>query len=232
MDFKFDCDRRSYYGPYELMDYKDNTNVKVPKNPVGRTGIIGRGRLFRWGPNHAADPIVTRWKRDINGKIIKHPDTNRQILEFVCIQRRNTGEWAIPGGMRDPGEKINKTLLREFKEEALNINNNENGIEFNKFERIVVNTKDLNKILDRFFKGGTEIYQGYMDDPRNTDNAWMETLACNFHDETGNIVGQFKLEGGDDAKDARWMELSRDLKLFASHVDLLREVAVLHRAHW
>lgn len=25
-----------------------------------------------------------------------------------------------------------------------------------------------------------------MDDPRNTDNAWMETVAVNFHDESGS----------------------------------------------
>ena len=30
------------------------------RNPVGRTGMVGRGLLRRWGPNHAADPIVTR----------------------------------------------------------------------------------------------------------------------------------------------------------------------------
>ena len=32
------------------------------RNPVGRTGMIGRGLLGRWGPNHAADPVVTRYK--------------------------------------------------------------------------------------------------------------------------------------------------------------------------
>ena len=31
------------------------------RNPVGRTGMVGRGLLGRWGPNHAADPIVTRY---------------------------------------------------------------------------------------------------------------------------------------------------------------------------
>ena len=30
------------------------------KNPKGKTGIRGRGELGRWGPNHAADVIVTR----------------------------------------------------------------------------------------------------------------------------------------------------------------------------
>ena len=71
-----------------------------------------------------------------------------------------------------------------------------------------------------------------MDDPRNTDNAWMETIACNFHDETGKSVGAFALQGGDDAEHATWLELNSSLKLFASHVDFLREVANLHNAHW
>ena len=33
-----------------------------------------------------------------------------------------------------------------------------------------------------------------MDDPRNTDNAWMETVAVNFHDDTGEIFSEFKLQ--------------------------------------
>jgi len=32
----------------------------LPLNPRGRTGLRGRGLLGQWGPNHAADPIVTR----------------------------------------------------------------------------------------------------------------------------------------------------------------------------
>ena len=35
--------------------------MSFSRNPVGRTGVCGRGRLARWGPNHAADPIVTRY---------------------------------------------------------------------------------------------------------------------------------------------------------------------------
>ena len=64
-------------------------------NPVGRTGMEGRGLLGRWGPNHAADPIVTRWKRDGVGKVERVSGKPR--LEFVAIKRRDTGDWAIPG---------------------------------------------------------------------------------------------------------------------------------------
>jgi ADP-ribose pyrophosphatase len=60
----------------------------------------------------------------------------------------------------------------------------------------------------------------------------METIACNFHDETGTLVGSFNLVGGDDAEHATWMEMSSNLRLFASHVDFLREVANLRNAHW
>ena len=42
----------------------------------------------------------------------------------------------------------------------------------------------------------TQVYKGYVDDPRNTDNAWMETVAVNFHDETGESVGKFNLHAG------------------------------------
>lgn len=44
----------------------------------------------------------------------------RKILQFIAIKRRDTGEWALPGGMVDPGEKVAATAIREFQEEALN----------------------------------------------------------------------------------------------------------------
>ena len=57
--------------------------------------MTGRGLLGKWGPNHAADPIVTRWKVDSEGKrVMGH---GKPCLEFVAIKRRDTGEWAIPG---------------------------------------------------------------------------------------------------------------------------------------
>ena len=62
----------------------------------------------RWGPNHAADPVVTRWKREpvsfkeklsfflqfygwedhgkVHGELVVSPSSGRKVLEFVCIQ--------------------------------------------------------------------------------------------------------------------------------------------------
>ena len=41
-----------------------------------------------------------------------------------------------------------------------------------------------------------QVYRGYVDDPRNTDNAWMETVAMHFHDADGNGVAKLKLNAG------------------------------------
>ncbi|GLV34477.1 uncharacterized protein CBL_09725 [Carabus blaptoides fortunei] len=183
----------------------------------GRTGLKGRGVLGRWGPNHAADPIVTRWRR-INGQTQFNDMSKLPILEVCVIQRRDCNEWALPGGMVDPGERISVTLKREFMEEALN-----------SLER----ESDTDEVMvTRFFEAGTEIYKGYVDDPRNTDNAWMETVAVNFHDEIGRAVGKFALEAGDDAKSVKWMGINKDLALYASHSKFIEKVVIVHQAHW
>ena len=50
--------RKSFEVPMDEMVFDD---FRRPRNPRGRTGMEGRGGLGKWGPNHAADPIVTRF---------------------------------------------------------------------------------------------------------------------------------------------------------------------------
>ncbi|XP_054615235.1 ADP-ribose pyrophosphatase, mitochondrial isoform X2 [Dunckerocampus dactyliophorus] len=208
-------DRRSFEGSYKVEDGK-------PLNPHGRTGLTGRGLLGRWGPNHAADPIVTRWKVDAKGEKIHHPVSKKPILQFVSIKRKDCGEWAIPGGMVDPGEQVSLTLQREFSEEALN--------------SLAVPPSEREKILARisqlFKSAGFQVFKGYVDDPRNTDNAWMETVAVNFHDENGNSVSELPLQAGDDAGQVQWVDVDSSFPLYASHSHLLEMVAKERKAHW
>ncbi|EDV96788.1 GH16459 [Drosophila grimshawi] len=199
--------RVSFHGEYQIKD-------GLPQNPIGRTGLCGRGLLGRWGPNHAADPIVTRWKRDDKAEFVWHKTSGKKILQMVAIQRSDNKLWAIPGGMVDPGENVSVTLKREFTEEALNF-------------------ADKGNMVEQFFKeGGVHVYSGYVDDFRNTDNAWMETTALNFHDEEGTKVGQLQLNAGDDATNVRWTDVDANLKLHANHADILQEVVAMRNAHW
>ena len=117
--------------------------------------------LGHFGPNHAADPIVTRWKRDKNGGRILHPTTGKAILQFVCIRRKDTNEYAIPGGMVEKKEKVTDTLQREFHEEVLNFPDADSVTK----EKLLFTVKDI------FENGGERIYCGYVDDPRYVKNA-------------------------------------------------------------
>ncbi|MCH9632260.1 MAG: hypothetical protein S4CHLAM6_05910 [Chlamydiae bacterium] len=150
-----------------------------PVNPMGRTGICGRGLLGKWGPNFAGDPIVTR----VNAL--------SQKVELVVIKRGDCLQWALPGGMVDKGEDPVDAIARELKEET---------------------HADLN------FKAKDILYQGYVDDRRNTDNAWMETTVAHKHLSYEESLA-VKLKADDDAVDVKWQEVDEKLlnSLYASH---------------
>jgi ADP-ribose pyrophosphatase YjhB (NUDIX family) len=93
-----------------------------PLNPRGRTGMCERGLLGKWGANQAADPIVTRLQ----------PETAR--LQVVAVLRKDTGDWALPGGMVDDAEVVSVTVRREFAEEVGAI---EDELERRKFTEMV-----------------------------------------------------------------------------------------------
>ncbi|XP_055334511.1 ADP-ribose pyrophosphatase, mitochondrial-like [Paramacrobiotus metropolitanus] len=206
--------RKSHEGDYLVVD-------EYPQNPVGRTGLRGRGKLGRWGPNHAGDPIVTRWKSDKHGTTHSDSQRGKRILQFVSIQRGDSGEWAFPGGMVDPGENVEETIRREFKEECMDS------------EQLTEDEKSTNKnLVEQFFKNGHEVYRGYVDDPRNTDNAWIETVAVNYHDETGSNLGTLTLKAGSDAKNVQWKDATADLKLHANHSEILQKVVERLGAQW
>jgi len=38
-----------------------------------------------------------RWKRDDAGRRVSHRASDKPILQFVSIQRKDSGEWAVPG---------------------------------------------------------------------------------------------------------------------------------------
>lgn len=160
-----------------------------PLNPAGRTGTSGRGLLGKWGPNYAADPIVTR-RNALTGAV-----------EMLAIRRKDNGLWAIPGGMVDEGEDVSTTLAREFQEEA--------GV-----------TLDL--------RDARLVYVGYVDDPRNTDHAWMETTVKHKH-LPPEVAAKLSPVAGDDAVAVQWLPLTEAhlSRLHASHGAFVRRALEL-----
>ena len=132
--------------------------------------------------------------------------------QMVAIKRTDTGVWAIPGGMVDAGETVSVTVRREFEEEAGSIAEPERRQLFQKL---------VNELFGSG-KGGEIVYRGYVDDPRNTDNAWMESTVIHFHCRP-QLAALLPLKAGDDASDVMWLNVDeaepKYKRLYASHKD-------------
>lgn len=76
-----------------------------PLNPMGRTGLTGKGKLYFWGPNHAADAILMH-------------TSNEGTREVLLIQRPDRS-WALPGGFLNQQEPALQAAVRELGEEAV-----------------------------------------------------------------------------------------------------------------
>jgi ADP-ribose pyrophosphatase YjhB (NUDIX family) len=159
--------------------------------------VTGPGWYWDMGPQFAGDPILLRMVKGANGKA-------GDFLQFLAIERGDTGRWALPGGMQDKNEPHLSIAAREL------------------FEETRVMYRDLPKTL---------IYQGIVADPRATVNAWPETTVelMFANDEISTLL----VRPGDDAKKVAWMDLNqRSLDvLFASHGDFVRRAVQLLQFH-
>ncbi len=177
------CD---YYIKY--IEGEDINFAMLPINPYGPTGIGGRGLLGKWGPNHAADPIVITY------------DSIRETYQVLVIERKDTpGVYALPGGMQDSNEFISTTVTRELKEET-------------------------NVILD--INTAQFIYSEYVNDPRNTDHAWLETCVYLFYlNEIQRQTLLKTMKEGDDAISVKLIDIDEknDIykNLYANHKEFI-----------
>ena len=169
-----------------------------PINPLGRVGVRGRGLLGKWGPNLAIDQVVTRWKRNENQ--IQVERRGKPILEVVLCKRVDTGEWAFPGGFQGMDDGVNPLIRKVFGLEPDTIQDNE----------------DLQEV-EAILKSSKLFYQGLTCDPRDTDNAWVESRVMHVHDDT-NILSKYEMtEGSNPAiKFVSWATIHKDMVMFAN----------------
>ena len=184
-------DRRSHTGEYTVQD-------GVPLNPSGRTGLAGRGALLRWGPNHSVASVVTRWSRG------SAPSGSQRMLEFVAVKPPNSGTWHLPGGLveetnAEPAEAFRHT----FGEQALGLKPTTPA------EQRQAAEQALQAVFDSAAHR-VELYRGMVQDPRNTDNAWVEVIARHFH---GNDAAFHSLPLCGDSPETQvaWLAMSDDM---------------------
>ncbi|XP_060040604.1 transient receptor potential cation channel subfamily M member 2 isoform X2 [Erinaceus europaeus] len=187
----------------------------LPRNPRGRTGLQGRGALSRFGPNHKLQPVVTRWRRNQDGVICRR--NFRKVLEVLLLTSQQSEPWALPGGSQDPGEMLPQ-----------------------KFKAVIPG--ELHKAFGNLLDQGTQVYRGYVDHPRNTDNAWVEMVAVSIHFSSQNDETLWKLNqylkglsdppGGKRNVEVCWQLVDKHIPLYPDHKAILRKVATHYEAHY
>ncbi|XP_068119761.1 transient receptor potential cation channel subfamily M member 2 [Hyperolius riggenbachi] len=196
-------------GQYDFRSCCGTYSVRegLPLNPMGRTGLSGVGSLRWFGPNHSLHPVLTRWNIGANGG--PNRKMPRKTLEVLVVKRRSQRLWSLPGGTLDPGEKV------PLKFQAL------------------LNPGSLPEFL-ALLDGGAEVFHGYLDDPRNTDNAWIETSAINVHLDTPEKAERFlqtslflgqNTNESDQEISLRWQLLDHKIALYANEKEILQRTA-------
>ncbi len=129
--------------------------------------------LWYDGPNYTADAVII----------------DPAAANILLIKRKDTGDWALPGGFIDKTDSSGyHAAIREAEEEA---------------------SMRVGGYAPRIFKG-------IVDDPRNSEHAWIETEAFLFH-----ASSEIPVNGKDDATDAQWHSLASLPPLYASHQAIL-----------
>jgi hypothetical protein len=209
-----------------------------PINPIGRTGSSGRGLLGKWGGNQAGDPLFTSFEKNEKGELILRNDL--PTLRFIGIIRKDKGggdsEKALPGGMLNYKTLPDGTTeyecylygtIRELFEESFDITEDEGKAEKEYVEKLI---KSDGYILfgctDKAEKSCAT--DGVIDDPRNTDHAWMEGVTVAWHDKDGQIFDKLvsKLKAGDDAAKAYVMTYhpdDLDFEMYALHGEYIKQ---------
>jgi len=126
--------------------------------------------------------------------IITRYNNKTKNYEMLSVQREGEKQWAIPGIMGLDGESISDALKRRLN---------------------VKIGKEIN------MEGAVTLYQGYVDDPRNTDNAWIETEVLHL-DLPFKLTKDLKLDT--DLLWIKWMPMTNEElnMMYANHGDFAK----------
>lgn len=213
--------------PYLLMDGPEGASTEHARQQPGRAftraeevleALRGTARwvsvaepYWQLGPNPTVDIVLTR----------REPVPGRGRRQVLLIRREansptEPGKWALPGGFQHTDaprgapwvagrESEAEACLRELREEA--------GL-------------DLTGLEARLLRVGE--YEGGGRDPRDTPTAWSRSTVFAF--ELPDALATAPIAGGDDASDARWMDLDGLPPVLAfDHARILADVKRLLR---
>ncbi|XP_041921258.1 transient receptor potential cation channel subfamily M member 2 [Alosa sapidissima] len=141
-------------------------------------------------------------------------DKDHSVLQFLAVWNEVEGCWSMPGGALKPGEPLPSRLKNLLGDKL--------------YQRIKAKLGDGSR--------HNTVYEGYADDPRNTDNAWIETTVLNIHlDSTGSLMNELNRMVATSqmlSERIQWREVSSKTPVYTYQREALRLVAKLHQTQF
>ncbi|KAL1267375.1 hypothetical protein QQF64_032738 [Cirrhinus molitorella] len=143
--------------------------------------------------------------------ITRWQDAKHEVLDFLAVWEEAEKQWALPGGPAKPDECLAQTL-----------------------ERIL--GKKLQDKTKSNLDAGEQVHKGYVDDSRNTDNAWIETTIITLHCDTNTPLmadlNRIVESSPSSRQPLQWQEVSSAACVCPYQREALRQIAQSHKTHF
>jgi ADP-ribose pyrophosphatase len=210
----------TYVDQSAFLEYNEST-ANNSKNPVGRTGIIGKGLLKNYGANRFAFMVITKYKRSSSGAIKFGPRDSSPKFQFLAFKYKDfDNKWAIPGGSFDNDDFYLYGLPKSYSKNMI--------LKKEKLEY-------LYNLYRELFISPLSVFSGYLDDYANTDDAWIEAVAENYHHESDDVPRKlmnalFDAEMNPDDIKFEWVDF-KDKNIYLPHKIILFFTKKAHSLH-
>uniref|UniRef100_A0A3B4UZH4 Transient receptor potential cation channel, subfamily M, member 2 n=1 Tax=Seriola dumerili TaxID=41447 RepID=A0A3B4UZH4_SERDU len=189
----------SSYMPDYYEDSGDHVDRSEPEDLDKYRNPGGRTGLRGQGALSQLGPNL-----NIDLVVTRWRDSERSVLEYLAVWDESQGTLALPGGPVQSADQLPVTLKRTMG-------------------------KTLYEKINAKVSEGTKVFEGYVDDCRNTDNAWVQTTVLNIHlSRTGQVMVDVNNMMVSSHGSLQWQEVSSKTRLGSNQRDSLRQVAELH----
>jgi len=196
-------DFRSWKIPFP--EYRPSEQISKKSKSKPRPAVIPLNPLGRTGL--AGSGELWYWGENEAADLYltrENPVTGK--IEYLSVRRADNGKFCSPGGFVDPKEEALATAIREAGEEAHALGN---------------------------FRDAELIYDGPVDDPRNTDNAWITSKVFWKHLTPEEAAALDLRPDNKEVTDVQWLPFEEEGMdgMHASHPEFARLVMARMKAN-
>ncbi|XP_035762623.1 transient receptor potential cation channel subfamily M member 2 [Neolamprologus brichardi] len=191
----------SSYKPtnYTSDDSKDHVDGSEPEALANYRNPGGRTGISGRGALSCLGPNLS-----VELVITRWRDSEKSVLEYLAVCDESRRTLALPAGPVDSADKLPPTLKKTMG-------------------------KKLCETINAKLSEGTKVFEGYVDDCRNTDNAWVEMTVLNIHlDRKSQVMVDINNTVLSSNGALQWQEVSSKATLGSNQRESLRLAAALH----